>query len=472
MPTFPVYNAQRNINATPSAPLREGEAAAPFKMQQQVVGTMIDITQKWQETQDVVQATDAKGKYKTAWADILTRASSDPNFKDSDKYYKELNKVREQSLHGVENIAVKNALGQEFQFEGQINKFKLDEIFKQKEIDYTRSVALPTAIKGYQNGMITAMTPAEYDKEREGLFTEIERNRLAGIIDYGEAEKIKKNAMYGAAETAVYANPEGGMSQIDSGRYDLTSEEKSKLTTTARQIIKHRDELDDWKKKQSNIQGAIQLSQALHQRTLTHDMVKGLQQSGVIDSETAAIFDSIALKKGYEIPASTSLAQPDYFVRLIEDSNGDKVKVDKILKDAAKAYGDNKLGSNQYLYLIQQATESFDRQSKGLTGMSKQQAAMKYATDGLKAYANIMSKTPPALLYKLLMKFTDRFKPGDDPEKIKTEVVDEHLGEEIEKSKAELKPDGVLMVSPDGRRGMMPKDSVEKALKRGYKYAN
>ena len=105
MPILPVYDAKRNINAIPAAPL-ENQAAEPWKQAQKATGEVIDVVQKWSDANDVMQYTEAKAKHDLLVADIESRAAADPDFKNSEKYALELQKAREESVKGISNQAV------------------------------------------------------------------------------------------------------------------------------------------------------------------------------------------------------------------------------------------------------------------------------------------------------------------------------------------------------------------------------
>jgi hypothetical protein len=465
VPALPVYNSSRNIQPQTAGPLQTG-AEQPYIDQQKVIKTVADIAQKWSDAQDVMQSTDVKAKHGLALAQIQAEQALDKDFNNAPKYQAKIDKLNEELLKGVSNAEVRNKLSLQLNYDNEIAKIKIDADAKSQQMAYNK-FQFNNYIKEQE-----LLKSKATDIERQQINDNIETNTImqvsTGLLTEEEALDIRYKSQKDAAESLVYSNPQAGIEALKNDYFGLLSaEDKVKLTDHAHGIEKKNKEIADYRMKQLNTQSSFDLSVALSNKTLTHDMVKNFQQSGRIDNETAAIFDSIALKKNYEIPSSTQLAQPDYFVRLIEDANGDNVKVDKVLKDAAKAYGDNKLGVNQYLYLIQQAEIAFKRQESGEVGMSRPQVIMKQSVDGLKTFANSVKTS----FGNLLIKFTDRFKQGDDPIKVKQEVIEEHLGDELNKIKESLKPEGIPMISPDGRRGVIPSKNVDKALKNGYKYA-
>lgn len=476
MPTLPVYNAQNNIRPTTGEPLRN-EAGAPFEMAREVVSTMQTVAQKWSDANDVMQYTEAKAKYELAVADIEMRANADPDFRKAPDYLAELAKAKETALSTVTSPQVTNKASFEFDYGNQLSGMKIGGQFRKKQM-VNNLANLSTAMASLQAKRFTTDNP----NERNATELEIDRlrasNLYSGLVSKSEMDEIDGKALFKAVESAVYANPDISLVKLNKEDFGLDPKSHNKLITEAQQIIKKREDLAEWQKNQTLTQGAISLSVALGNNSLTSKMVRDMQQAGTIDAETAAIFDAVALKKKYEIPANTSLAEPDYYIRLLEDSMGDWKDIKKIMADAARAYGDHKIGTNQYLYFINSASETFDRQNRGIFTSSKEQAGVKFSIEGIKNAATSIygagknaTKEVSEATGEMVTKFFDRFKPGDDPQKVKAEVIEESLNIQIEKAKKEPKPEMVRMIHPDGRRVLVPSGQVNKALKNGYRNA-
>jgi hypothetical protein len=434
MPTLPTVSANRNVQPIQAAPLRQ-EAAQMAENQNKITGTITKIAQAWSDAHDQIQLTQAKANANAALEQTKMAMINDtrpPSAQNEKEYYDAINKVKENAVSGIDNKMVATQARLEIDHDADITAIQLGGLYKKKTIDYARGVVIPQAMTAHQTAMISAANENVYTQKRDAMFNDVDANVQKGLLDFTEGEKLKKDTLYGAAESAVYSNPIVGMNQINSGRYDLDAEQKTKLTEKAQELLKKREEMDKYQLKVTNTQGALELSQDLYNGTLDHNKIRFLQQSGKINSETAAIFDAIALKKNITIPASTSLAEPDFFVNLLNESLefGDISQTQKVLIDASQAYGDNKMGSQQYAYFVSQANAAFQRQAKGLTGLSKSQVAMKGAMNGLKSFnstINPLSTENKRTWSSLASQFMSRFKEGDDPEKIKNEVIDEHL---------------------------------------------
>lgn len=431
MPTIPSYNSQRNITTRQAAPFRN-EAAQSLQGYQNVLGTLQDINQKWSQANDIMQYQEARKKYESASADIQIRAASDPNYRNSENYIKELDKAKKDSLAGIDNQQVANHAAFEFDHHNLITGIKMNAGFKEKQMDEYK-YNLENNIRSLYSKKSNALT----DVERQSLSHEINDSLntgvYSGLITQEDADKLKKKSEIDAVQNLIYINPQEGVKQIENGNFDLTPEEKGKMINEAHQIAKRNKEFEDWQLKQAQTQSTISLSDALYNNNLTPTMVRDMQQKGLIDSETAAIFDSLAINKKYDIPESTSLGQPEYFLRLLDASHGDKTQIGKVLKDAATAYGDGKIGVNQYRYFIQSAKETFERQSKGIYSKTDEQNNFKASVDGIKTFFKGMKSVGEERdkaqtdFDNAINTFTDRYKPGESQKAMDSTLNDYRL---------------------------------------------
>lgn len=445
MPSIPNYTATKNIKANQAAPFRN-EAEQPFKDQQKIIGTLTDSAQQWSNANDVMQYTEAKAKYETQTADIRSRAAADENFKNSEKYYKELEDAKKNSLAGIKNQQVGNKLGQEFEYDNKLTAIKMGADFNRKQLEYNK-VQVATNLDALQQKKLTAVTSAE-SKQYEYQINELLNAQVnSGVLSAVDAGEMRYNSAKRSIEGIIYANPQAGLMAIKNDTV-LNAKDKMKLTSEAQQMERKNKDLQEWQLQQVQTQNTIALSEALQNNTLTPLMVREMQQNGMIDSETASVFTAVALKREYEIPTGTSLIEPDYFLSLLEDSGGDKVQINKILKDAATAYNEHKIGINQYQYFIQNSKEIFDRQSKGIFTKNpiqqKIQGAIHSMRDFFFGVGNDKEENDKNL-GEGITKFFDRFKQNEDPDEIKNTIQREFI---IEKNP------GVLNLSEEGQTVM------------------
>jgi len=461
MPTLPVYNSRNNIQPMQSAPFRQ-EAGQNAANQNQVLNTVTQIAQKWSDANDVMQATEAKTKYEIASAEIQTRAAADPDFNNSPKYFKELEKVKVESLKGVANQSIAGQLRLDFERGNAVTAMKIGADFQMKQIQANK-INVAQSLDIMQQKRLNAVTDEErkqIDGEIQGL---INANLAAGVLEPQEAMKLKEKSTLSAYENMIYSNPEFAIEQLKKAE-DLTPKQRENFIEDAKGLLQKRKEYADWQLEQTQTQSTIQLAEAMQNGSLTSQMVRDMQQGGLIDSETAAIFDSIALEKTYEIPENTSLSEPDYFLRLLEDSRGEKSQVKKIIQDAVTAYSDHKIGTQQFLYFVQSAKETFDRQSKGIYTKSENNNKFFSAIDGIKEFFSNFGKKDKKLEKdegKAIGEFTNNYQYGADPQPVKNKVINNYrltTTPEI----GNYPENGKLMVDKFGNRALVfPDGSIE-----------
>jgi hypothetical protein len=470
MPQLPTYSSKGSLAKDQPEVIRSG-AGDVAKSVANLAGTVQDISQKWAVASDTIKYTTDKANYELETAKIEAEAMVDPNPDNGKVYIDKINKLKQNKSKGYINKTTESRLDFEMGMSNKINELKIKTIFKKKQIDLGQ-VKLQQGIDILQQKKLTASSPEEYAKVKKEINDLLVLNVQAGIVSQEEAFKIQKKAELNGAEDAVYTNPQQAIADLNAGLYDIPATEKEKMKIKAIQLIKARADLADWQLKQTHTQGAFDLSQGLVDGTLTTGDIRKFQQSGMIDSETAAIFDGVVSNGEFAIPDNTLLGKPDYFLKLIDESIDSKSEVMKIIKDATTAYGKSELGANQYAYFIQEANKKFERQRKGLKGNSEEQEKMKSAIEGIKAFTDTFSPVEMAKnAYSLFSKFIERVQTGTDPDKAKSQVIEENLNEQIEKTKLELPPQSIKMISKEGQEYMIPQKNMEEALKRGFKRA-
>lgn len=202
MPTFP-YNSQNKINANPVAPIRN-EAGQAFQDEQKVIGTLQEITQKWSDANDVMQYTEAKAKHGLAVADIESRAAADPNFRNSDKYFKELNDAKENSVAGISNQQVASKASLELGYDTDIAALKIKGNFQKKQLDYNKVMVKTELDTAMKNKLSFEAGSAAYMQADSNIQTLLQRQVQSGVLSYDEADKMLKDSQETAVKYEVY----------------------------------------------------------------------------------------------------------------------------------------------------------------------------------------------------------------------------------------------------------------------------
>jgi len=242
------------------------------------------------------------------------------------------------------------------------------------------------------------------------------------------------------------------------------------LTSEAKKI----KELKDWKIKDEQTQSTFDLTQGLVDGTLTTKTVREYQRSGKIASDVASIFDIAARKKYTEMPQPNETGKSDYFVKLIDDNIGNKKEIMAIVKDATKAYGDGKLGVDQYAYFIGQASKKFDTQRKKypkseLNQPSVDENAHYTAVKSLEEFTNTISgKNKGKYTDEAQRLFINGVNKGLSPENAK-DVAIKSIALKTNSKISNLPKEGKVMIDKNGNKAMVYPDGTFKDLGGGGK---
>jgi len=202
MPSIPTYTSQRNITSNPGAPLRN---EVDNQANNNLLNTVNQISQQWSAANDVMQYTDASAKYGVAAADIQARAEADPDFNNTEKYVKELEKAKADSLKGIANQQIANKAAAEFNLNNQVAAFKIGNQFRQKQIVHSK-VQLKTNIDIEQNKKLSTSSDIEKAKSDAKIKGLIEASIASGVLDAAEADKMLREAQTDSVKFDIYAD--------------------------------------------------------------------------------------------------------------------------------------------------------------------------------------------------------------------------------------------------------------------------
>ncbi len=136
MPNFP--RAQSRGQITTQRPSVEASSDTNTQMIEQVgkIGQQIqEATVKWSNAVDTMQKTKSQVNFKSGMLDLEARAAADPDYNNSDQYFKEIAKLKSESLKGFSSKAAEAEMALNLGLESQVSKIKIDNIYKKKMMD-------------------------------------------------------------------------------------------------------------------------------------------------------------------------------------------------------------------------------------------------------------------------------------------------------------------------------------------------
>lgn len=357
MPQLPIYNSNRNIQPTTGEPLRN-EAAQSFEAGNNLLAKTTQIAQKWSDANDVMQYTEAKANYEVATTDIQSRAAADPNYKDSAKYYKELEEAKKNNLGLIANQEVANKAALEFDMGNRIAQIKIGADFHNKQLKVSQFNA-KQLVEELEAKRLSAPTPSSQEQYSLQIKQVLEANVAANVLDLETADKILKGSQKTAAQAMINADPELAKKMLTQGKFpDLSPTDQVNLLAVADKAQEQR---------QAEIKKAYAEQKKVTETTLQdkffkedlsvselEEQIKTPEQEGGADRNLLQeMKDNLYKASKAKIEDYIGIKYPESldYVTIIDkalDKNTDITRAREIL---IKAYGDGKITQAEGLVL-------------------------------------------------------------------------------------------------------------------------
>jgi len=376
VPTLPSYDSSRNIKPQLSAPLRD-EAAQMAANQNKITGTITAIAQQWSDAHDTMQLTEATAKSNVMTADILSRASADPDFKNHGKYLQELEEVKKNAASGIDNKEIANKAKMQFEQDSMIAGIKIQSDARTKEMAFNKA-NIKTGIDAIQKKKLTA-TDAEKMQADAEIEDMIEANLKAGVISYDEADKMLKDSQKLGVQYAIYADPASKESdsqvlkdlQDPNGKYkyldadvrlDLIQDAQRRIFQN-NQTYKREAETMRNERFQNIFAKANQGTLTLHD--LDQEMAVSEEQGGIPQKQLLEIKEGIQrrVKSDLSVIVESDEKAANY-LKFIDSFIDDETDRQKAREDLASAYKDMILSDKEAAYLnsLKRETEDIEFQ--------------------------------------------------------------------------------------------------------------
>lgn len=186
MPDFPRYNSKAQPTTQLPAVQAAEDTSGQMLEQAAKVGTIVqDAASKWSNALDTIQKTTASANFKTGLLDITNRAQNDPNYNNSDQYFKEIEKLRSENLKGFSNKAAEQEAAIDFGYQSKVAQIQIENLYKKKMIDVGQASTLK---------LIDSEVNNPNDSSLQSIKTLLNTQTAAGIIDHKDAYKLYEDA--------------------------------------------------------------------------------------------------------------------------------------------------------------------------------------------------------------------------------------------------------------------------------------
>lgn len=225
MPRLPGYDSSRQLTTQRSQALAPKSADASIGGEiARAAGAAANIAAKWGNALNTIQATTAKANYEAGALDIMSRASEDTDYNNSDQYVSELAKLRSDSLTGFSNKANEARVGVDLDFANQAANIKIGDIFKKKTVEAGQVAA-------YQRIAVAVNNPSPNTDKIVKAY--IDEQVAAGIFGAKEGYNLYVDSVAKSRENAflqdLNTNPAQAQKNLTKNAYgfDVSGKEKA-----------------------------------------------------------------------------------------------------------------------------------------------------------------------------------------------------------------------------------------------------
>lgn len=230
MAQLPVYRQQGNITTQTPSEIRNLDTFAQGSIRMQKnADALFKLSAQWQASKDAVENLDGKNKLMTGISEILNEAQNYNEYSTPEELSQKQNELTQRMNELVPNIVSgfsNNQNAREFQSNGDFttmqNTFKLQNIFREKQIDMGRA-NLITSQKTNMENFVSTGDPAYKDT----YLNDLDVMSKNGIVDRAYMAKMKADTekwdVYHVMRQAE-SNPEEVIQNLKDGKYNIKPE--------------------------------------------------------------------------------------------------------------------------------------------------------------------------------------------------------------------------------------------------------
>jgi len=186
VPDFPRYQSKGQITTQQPAVQAADDTTGEMLGQVAKVGQNVqEAAFKWSNTVDTVQKTAATANFKSGLLDITQRAQDDPDYNNSDQYFKEIEKLRTQSLKGFSSKAAEAQAAVELGYDAKVAQIQIQNLYKKKMIDVGQASMLKLIDTEINNPSESSLSNIQ-----NILNTQV----ASGIVDHKDAYKLYQDS--------------------------------------------------------------------------------------------------------------------------------------------------------------------------------------------------------------------------------------------------------------------------------------
>lgn len=230
MAQLPVYRQQGNITTDTPAQIRDLNTFAQSSQRMQQTGNMLmELAARWQESKDAVENLNGKNKLNSGISEILNEAANFNDYSTPEELSQKQDELTQKMNGLVPNIVggfSNNQTAREFEANGQFatqqNVYKLQSIFRDKQIDMGRAGLVESQNKNMEDFIMTG--DVGY---KEAYLYDLDSMVKNGIVDREYAAKMKSETdkwdVYHVMRQAE-SDPDEVIKNLKAGAYNIKPE--------------------------------------------------------------------------------------------------------------------------------------------------------------------------------------------------------------------------------------------------------
>ena len=380
------------------------------------IGSQIqDITVKWSNAVNTIQKTTSEANFKIGMADILARAEADPDYNNSEKYIKELDKLKSDNTKGFTHKLAETEMAIDLGYQSKVAGIQVNNIYRKKMID----VGQVSALK------LLDMEAANYSSETEDRIGQLLGKQVeAGIFSHEAAYKLQKEYLKKGKFNSFLGDLNSSLASTDDNLSKNTYGFDMKELRDAKSIYKTESE-----KIRAKNENDILMSY-LNGEEVEPDTIKTMMNEKTIGAKFA---DGMIKKLDDPKPdkASQDLAYIDFQNRAMDiQEKGDKATISELSKFMTDIIDSHSKGlidkSDAQKALIGQ-NEMLQKKLDPLAEQTMEKVKPKTFLERISFWSDEYAKERPEIKARMYRKLIDGIGRGEDPDVLLPKIIDQEI---------------------------------------------
>lgn len=284
MAQLPVYRQQGNITTQPPAQVRDLDTFAQGSIGLQQGGNaLMQLAAQWQQSKDAVENLDGKNKLNSGIAAILDEASNYNDYSTPEELSQKQNELTQKMNELVPNIVSgfsNNQTAREFESNGQFatqqNIYKLQGIFRDKQIDMGRAGLVESQNANMENFISTGNVAF-----KDAYLNDLDTMARNGIVDREYVAKMTADTdkwdVYHVLRQAEN-NPDAVIQGLKNGDYNIKPEYMNDLLGDLSRIKTNVQLMRDYEQLQNQNKGEDEATNFIYSNASYDEKLKYINE--------------------------------------------------------------------------------------------------------------------------------------------------------------------------------------------------